>query len=391
MNESIEAKIELIEADITSAYAQAEAKGATLPQVQGSANLADTIRTIPFYSNREKHVNFRDIEGNVIYSFTYEQAQALHDLPAVPTDEEYIYSWNFTLEQIKSRREPLNIGLIRQAVDGFSRFQFELSYGDRLALNIPFTLITGSSVLVDWGDSTSPQNVTTSPAVHQYAVPGIYTVKIASNAKVNLTPTSSVYTSFALVSAHLECENLDREAFSNCYGLQKLSFSPLVQRINKYTFSNCRNLRYVAIPSTLSGDDNAFYNCTSLICVSLGHDSRFAGNSMFNGCSNLKSIVVRNVISRYYLSGCRRLQYAFVPATVRSIGDSAFSGCLINVADFSEHTSVPDIANAQVFSSLPADAVIYVKNQAMLEAFQNSTNWSDYASQIQIGGLYADT
>lgn len=47
MNESIETKIELIEADIAAAYDEAEAKGATMPQVQGSANLADTVASIP--------------------------------------------------------------------------------------------------------------------------------------------------------------------------------------------------------------------------------------------------------------------------------------------------------------------------------------------------------
>lgn len=47
MNESIETKIELIEADIAAAYTEAEAKGATMPQVQGSANLPTAIRSIP--------------------------------------------------------------------------------------------------------------------------------------------------------------------------------------------------------------------------------------------------------------------------------------------------------------------------------------------------------
>lgn len=46
MNETIEQKIELIETDIANAYNEAEAKGAEMPQVQGSANLADTIATI---------------------------------------------------------------------------------------------------------------------------------------------------------------------------------------------------------------------------------------------------------------------------------------------------------------------------------------------------------
>ena len=47
MNESIETKIELIESDIAAAYDEAEAKGATMPQVQGSANLADAVASIP--------------------------------------------------------------------------------------------------------------------------------------------------------------------------------------------------------------------------------------------------------------------------------------------------------------------------------------------------------
>ena len=56
-------------------------------------------------------VNFYDYDGTILYSYTVEEAQALTELPELPSHEGLIcQGWNWTLENIKEYNRAINVG-----------------------------------------------------------------------------------------------------------------------------------------------------------------------------------------------------------------------------------------------------------------------------------------
>jgi hypothetical protein len=49
--------------------------------------------------------------------------------------------------------------------------------------------------------------------------------------------------------------------------------------------------------------------------------------------------------------------------------------------DFSHHTAVPTLANANAFTGIPSDCKIIVPD-ALYDKWVSATNWSTYASYI---------
>ena len=113
---SIASEIQRIKTNIANAYTQANAKGATLPQVQNSANLASTIQSISGgggtpVSVEEKDVNFYDYDGTRLYSYTLAEVQALTELPELPSHDGLIcQGWNWTLADIKAENKETDVG-----------------------------------------------------------------------------------------------------------------------------------------------------------------------------------------------------------------------------------------------------------------------------------------
>ena len=120
------------------------------------------------------------------------------------------------------------------------------------------------------------------------------------------------------------------------------------------TFYECKNLRKVILPSSLTTiDAYSFYNCTSLTTIVLPQSVRFIGTSAFDGCtllsqinlpqaittiesstfkncSSLREITIPNkvtTIDRYIFEGCSSLTSVTLPNNITTIGDRAFGNC----------------------------------------------------------------
>jgi hypothetical protein len=67
---------------------------------------------------------------------------------------------------------------------------------------------------------------------------------------------------------------------------------------------------------------------------------------------------------------------------VTSIGGTAFANCNgMAFYDFTEHTSVPTLANSNAFTGMPADCEIRVP-AALFDEWKAATNWSAVADNI---------
>ena len=398
---SIASEIQRIKNNIAAAYSASESKGANMPQLQNSNNLADTINSISqggTVENELKFLNFIDCDGTVLYSYTEEEAQELTSLPPLPVKSGCTYqSWNWTLADIREYRFPLTVGASRIPSDGKTRMTFDLFSGDDLTLSIPFSESTGREYYFDWGDGTSDV-CTESPAVHTYSSSGRKVVCIDANETYKLC-TIMQETAIKLVKLEFGARHryiVETNLLIYCYALSEVSLPENIKTLDSCSFQNCISLRSLSLPSDFYEISNAsFNNCYSLRIISMPKRISTFDTNLFLGCTALRSVSIpnnsRNWLPTNVYYRCAGLQSVYIPSSINSIQNNAFYGCSnLRFVDLSSKTSVPTLENNSAFLSVSSNVVFYVRNAQMLEAFQSATNWSTFASKMQIGGKYAE-
>jgi hypothetical protein len=100
--------------------------------------------------------------------------------------------------------------------------------------------------------------------------------------------------------------------------------------LERMAFSGAKNLKEVTLPSTMTViSPAAFLNCDSLERVVLSESILEIGSSAFHNCRNLKDVEIGEGLVRiddWAFAFCG-MEHLTVPASVRYIGDEAFSGC----------------------------------------------------------------
>ena len=104
-----------------------------------------------------------------------------------------------------------------------------------------------------------------------------------------------------------------------------------VRYIGDSAFDQCHSLTSIVIPdSVISIGDDAFEDCTSLTNVVIGNGVTSIGDYAFYHCTSLTGIVIGNSVTSigddafYY---CTSLTSIVIPDSVISIGDDAFYHC----------------------------------------------------------------
>lgn len=99
----------------------------------------------------------------------------------------------------------------------------------------------------------------------------------------------------------------------------------------KYLFYNCKNLRKVMIPESVTSiGDYAFYNCNGLTLITIPNSMTSIGPSAFRKCSGLTSITIPNSVTNiggWAFCDCSGLTSITIPNSVTSIGPSVFRRC----------------------------------------------------------------
>lgn len=188
--------------------------------------------------------------------------------------------------------------------------------------------------------------------------------------------------------------------FNDFSQLKEITFHEGLETLSRNTFNNCPNVKDLVLPSTLktiyysfaSGTLNSvimggkdavfsrtFYikNCKDLTIragvvtndlsggyfekITLESGVTFSGDSQFNGCMSLSTIVLQEgilEIPKNCFSGDRKITEINIPDSVTKIGDSAFGGTRITKAVISKNSNLKEIGtNAFMGASL---AEIYI-------------------------------
>ena len=374
-------------------------------------------------------VTFIDYDGSVLYSYSLAEAQALTELPALPSHEGLVcQGWNWTLEAIKALNLPVTVGAMYITDNGATRLHIRIATVGRMTVPLYIGQTASNGVSIDWGDGSAAKTLSGTGNVHTshtYTEPGDYVILLmpkdgctlsfgtgsfpygvignaGNNGKVycnmlqdvsigkNVTSVSSFAFSncYSLASIIIpdSVKSIGEYTFSDCYPLASVTIPDGVTSINQYTFSNCSSLASITIPAGVTSIiKSAFSNCRSLASVTIPDGVTSINQYTFNGCYSLASIIIPDSvksIGEYTFSNCSSLASITIPAGVTSIGNYAFSYCYgMRYYDFSACTAIPALSNTNAFSDIPSDCQMLIPS-SLYNNWKSATNWATYASKM---------
>ena len=157
-------------------------------------------------------------------------------------------------------------------------------------------------------------------------------------------------------------ESIGDKAFYNCTSLISITISNSVTSINTTAFSGCTNVKYATIPAVAIQRISK----SALESIVITNGTSISSNA-FKNCTNLKNVTICDGVTSvgsYAFSGCSTLEEIILPNSVTSIGEAAFNGCssLNNITLPNEMTS---IANS-TFSGCSKLESITIPNNATI-------------------------
>ncbi|MGN0823640.1 MAG: leucine-rich repeat domain-containing protein [Candidatus Coproplasma sp.] len=120
-------------------------------------------------------------------------------------------------------------------------------------------------------------------------------------------------------------------AFYQCSSLMSVSIPDSVTSIGDEAFFYCDSLTSITIPDSVTSiGDNAFRACDSLTSVTIGNSVTSIGDWAFSGCTALESVTIPNSVTSigsYAFGACNNLTSVTIGNGVTSIGVGAFYYC----------------------------------------------------------------
>lgn len=432
---SITSEINRIKTNIANTYIVASNKGATLPEVQNSANLASTIEEIPNSGGipvnvKRKDVNFFDYDGTLLYSYTLNELQALTELPPLPSHDGLVcQGWNWTLENIKAEEKETDVGAMYITDDGKTRLYIRIASDGRMNVPLCFRQSVTNGVEVDWGDSSGIETFAGSGTTdilprHQYSAIGDYVITLnplngcvltlgANNSSYcvmgpnsnenkayknmltkvevgkNITNMGSYTFSecrlLSSITIPKEVTSIGGNVFEDSYFLSNITIPTGVTQISEYSFYYCQS-KNIIIPKEVTFIGNyAFKFCWSIASITLPKGIICTNYETFRGCYSLMGITISDGESEIQNSSfyeCKSLSNIKFPSSIRTISSASFYNCYsIAYYDFSTHTSIPGLSSTTAFRNIASDCKIIVPDD-LYDDWIVATNWSAYASYI---------
>lgn len=244
--------------------------------------------------------------------------------------------------------------------DGYSNFWFELT-NDTLSPWLNFSAKNNDAV-IDWGDGSGEQALTTLTPTHTYAKAGRYVVKIKGVTGIgiqNIPPLNGDYLSV----------------------LKNVELNSEVTTISNVAFRYEIRLRNVVCHGSVTVGASTLAYCSAVQSIDVPASVNMSGTTLFSTCLSLKEYVLPNGTteigtSQFY--SCSSLAKITIPQNVVSIGNLAFSGCN-TLSEIHIQATTPPTVGTNAFQNIASGYVMYVPT-GTLSAYQ--TAWSAYADHI---------
>ena len=374
-------------------------------------------------------VTFIDYDGSILYSYSLEEAQALTDLPALPSHDGLVcQGWNWTLEEIKALNRPVAVGAMYITDNGATRLHIRIATVGRMTVPLYIGQTVANGVSIDWGDGSAAKtlsgtgNVNTS---HTYAEPGNYIISLmpqggcklsfgngtssycvmgstVNNGIVYCNMLKEIYIgdgvtsignyafsychSLASITIPTGVTSIGSDAFIACFSLASITIPTGVTSIGTNTFNTCYSLASITIPTSVTSiGTSTFQNCHTLARITIPTGVTSIGTNTFNTCYSLESIVIPNGVTSMGTNAyfnCRSLTSITIPNGVTSMGTNAFAYCYgMRYYDFSACTAIPTLSSTSVFMNIPSDCQMLIPS-ALYNNWKSATNWATYASKM---------
>lgn len=263
-------------------------------------------------------VNFYDIDGKRLYSYTVAEVQALTSLPPIPEKEGLRNgTWNWTLEDLKSENAEADVGLNYDTIDGNTRLYISIpeDYAD-YKISICGYKSSSGTCIIDWGDGTTSNFNSTSQTIlnHTYTNSGNYVIVIKCT---NATFFAASSVSYNLIDL---CDENYSIKYKSSY-IKKINVGSSMI-LNRGSFKNLTNCEIITIPATqgTSAPSNyfSFENCYYLREVTLPRGMTILTNNIFYGLSHAKGIslpktLINNFVNSNLCFNCNSLPRLLFP------------------------------------------------------------------------------
>lgn len=385
-----------LDADMASVADTIRTKGGTTEELawpEGFKSAIEGIKGAAPVAVMEKDVNFYDYDGTCLYAYTLAEAQALTELPPAPTPPEEFLSfqeWNWTLEQIKTWGRPADVGAI-YVTEG-KKIYLRIKIPEGLPLEVPLRYHTNNGAhvsTIDWGDGNI-ENVTghSVDVSHEYAAPGDYLISFnpgvdaSMGGGIGLLKDGIART--YLRKAHVWGQ-FNHNTFSGCWNLEAITvpYNPSVTAFLAATFSNCRRLKHLNVPSNITGSsDELLLRGYGLKSVSLPFGYKSLAFASFRGTNTLRRLIAASITVAYGQSLLDSgITEHMISESVTRIDSYAIAGCSLLQRLRFYGTTPPTVASSIAFENLPAACIVEVPAES-LEAYQNATNYGGIAAQM---------
>ena len=277
-------------------------------------------------------VRFFDYDGTLLstqYIASGEDAQA----PAIPAHSRLIFSeWNRGFTNILY---DIDVGALYKTASGSTELDVTVTAATGLDLTLNIKKLDNQSMTIDWGDGHIATTTTLGNIsyIHSYAYAGDYTIKISSiphfdlGQGTSLTPV--IDNNYQLRRAYLGDCNLVACSFCECCSMTEISLHTNVPNNGNNVFFSCKSLYAIVLPSTFIVRDYYFQADSMLTNVILPASMNSIGTSAFHSCSSLKSIIASGggPISANAFYYCYAIEKIFIISTT-AIPTSCCNSCL---------------------------------------------------------------
>ena len=350
---------------------------------------------------------FWDYDGTPLYSYSFEEIQAMESLPPAPDHSHdtiplTFLEWNWTLSDLQSLTVPMDVGACYYPTDDKMHWTYRLN--DVTGLTCSFTTTQTTDVVIDWGDGTvehwgsSTENG--ANPTHTYSNNGVYHCSWDGNGR----PSSNMRTegNDAVVGTfYVGSKNNDMwlgSYWQNTFNNTSVEYIVgLTRTIPTWGFSSMKYLKFFVMGKSADTNTSAFQNCKSLKLVCFPN-IQGAGSDNLLGGSNAKRIRFAPQFTTSRFVSANNPSLEFFSHTL--IGYGSFASCSslrrvvihgdIDNGAFKDSpieevwcglNEPPTMTSSDSFNAMPASGIIHVKASA-LNAFKTATNWSVYADHM---------
>lgn len=347
---SITSEITRIKNNISSAYTSLESKGATLPEAQNSANLVNTIDSIPSSGGGETTssvLKLMDWEGTILKEYNKEEALALEALPDPSTLDKYseidhniltFQEWNWSLEGIKAwvnkhEDETLLVGAVYTTSWNWEQYDHDdpkmSEYKTATCVKVGYK---ASKIDMSGFYSLKKINIPKKSSgsydkIELYDCASLeYLIQPTKGGSAKCLNSRSL----KYVSLPENCTGIAMMQFQKCYSLSSINIPDGVKGIYDQAFAYCYSLTSIRLPEELTYIGTYVFREVPLSSIEIPSKVTTIGAAAFYNCCLLSSINLSNgltTIEDGAFENCYSLSSIDIPDGVTSIGSGAFRSC----------------------------------------------------------------